>query len=108
MADFEEHENSAPLNRRIEGAYESAQRNLDTPMTLLALALGIILLVQFTADLSPTTNQTLDVLGWFIWSAFVLEYLLLLWLAPDRHEMVKTHKLDRCTAGDEALRPTGS
>lgn len=74
--------------------YRAAQRHLDTPMTVFALLLGVILAVQYFVDLSDSTNSTLNVLTWFIWAAFVIEYMTLLWLAPNKREMVRTHILD--------------
>lgn len=63
-------------------------------MTLLALVLGLLLVVPFFASVSDGTAQTFSRVSWVIWAVFVVEYLILLWLAPSRREMVKTHKLD--------------
>lgn len=79
---------------RSQANYEAAQKYLDVPMTLLAVVLGIILCVQFFGNPSDSLNATLEAMSWLIWAAFVVEYLLLLWLAPDRRQMVRTHKLD--------------
>lgn len=79
---------------RDQAAYETAQRAVDAPMTVLALVLGVILAVQYLADLSDSTNRTLEIVGWVIWALFVIEFAVLLWLAPSRKTMVKTHKLD--------------
>lgn len=100
--DHEPQRRSTGRNRR---AYESAQRQLDVPLTVLAVALGIILCVQFFGNPSEATNATLDVVTWLIWAAFLLEYLLLLWLAPSRREMIRTHKLDLFLIVVPFLRP---
>ena len=94
MADTDIERKSARTLRRNRAAYEAAQKQLDTPMTLLALVLGILLAVQFLYDLDESTNQTFELVGWLIWAIFVVEYLVLLWLAPSRKEMMRTHKLD--------------
>ena len=86
-------------------AYESAQRQLDVPMSILAIVLGIVLTVQFFGNTSEGTNATLEGVGWLIWAAFVVEYLLLLWLAPDRKRMIRTHKLDLLLIVVPFLRP---
>lgn len=91
----EQHEQEhTSLRGRNASAYDLAGKYLDTPMTILAVALGVILLVQYFGSLTSAQNTTLDVVSWLIWAAFVLEYLLLLWLAPSKKEMVRTHILD--------------
>jgi voltage-gated potassium channel len=45
------------------------------------------------------------VTGWLIWAAYLAEYLWLLWLAPSRKEMVRTHKLDLAIVALPLLRP---
>lgn len=79
---------------RTEANYNALQRRIDLPITLLALVLGVILAVQFFFDLAPETDSTLERVGWIIWAVFVVEYLVLLLIAPDRRRMVTTHKLD--------------
>ena len=90
---------------RTRENYDALQRRLDLPMTLLALVLGVILAVQFFFELEAGTDQTLERVGWFIWAAFVIEYLLLLMVAPDRRRMVATHKLDLFLIVVPFLRP---
>ena len=63
-------------------------------MTILAVLLGLILSVQIFGNPSDRLDSSLEAVSWLIWAAFVIEYLLLLWLAPSRREMVRTHKLD--------------
>ena len=47
----------------------------------------------------------MELTGWAIWGAFVVEYLWLLYLAPERVNMVKTHKLDLLVVLLPFLRP---
>ncbi len=47
----------------------------------------------------------METIGWVIWAAFVIEYVTLLALAPDRREMVRTHKTDLVIIALPVLRP---
>lgn len=86
-------------------AYEATQRQLDVPMSILSIVLAVVLLIQFFDNPSASTDTTLVTVSWLIWAAFVVEYLLLLWLAPDRKEMVRTHKLELFLIVVPFLRP---
>ena len=72
---------------------------------ILAVILGVILLVQYFADVSGAVNTTLDALSWFIWAMFVVEYLLLMWLAPVKRDMFRDHLLDLVFIVVPFLRP---
>ena len=74
--------------------YHRAKTVLELPMSLLALVLGLLLIVPFVFDISPTTETSLDLLGWIIWGIFLFEYLILLWLAPDKWQMIRTHPIE--------------
>jgi len=78
---------------------------LELPMTVLAVALAALLLVPVVADVSTEAETTLDLVGWIIWGLFVFEYLLLLWLAPDRREMVRRHPVELIMILLPILRP---
>lgn len=90
---------------RTTANYEALQRRFDLPMTLLALVLGVILAIQFFLSVDPDTDRSLERIGWIIWAVFVVEYLLLLLVAPDRRHMVATHKLDLFLIVVPFLRP---
>ena len=91
--------------RRSEDNYLRAQEFFDTPMTVLALILGLILLAPLFFQLMDTTERNLDIAGWVIWVCFIVEYSVLLWLAPSRKDMVKTHKIDLFLIVVPFLRP---
>lgn len=80
--------------RRTQENFERVRALLDTPMTILALLLGLVLLAPVFFSVTETTERNLDLTSWFIWAAFVAEYLVLLWTAPSRKDMMRTHKLD--------------
>jgi len=77
-----------------EDRYTRAKTVLELPMTLLALILGVLLLVPLVLDVSSRTETSLDLIAWLIWGAFLFEYLILLWLAPDKWQMVRTHPIE--------------
>lgn len=74
-------------------------------MIVLSLAFVPIVVVPLAWDVSSTTAAALEASAWLIWAAFAGEYLLLLWLAPDRWEMVRTHVLDLLIVMLPFLRP---
>lgn len=63
-------------------------------MLILALAFVPIAIAPLVFSLSDTANDALNVALWTIWAAFVVEYVALLYLAPDRWHMIRTHLLD--------------
>jgi voltage-gated potassium channel len=91
--------------RRNADAYERFQRAAEAPMLLLALLFGVLLIVPWLFDVSAATAAGLDFAMWAIWAAFVVEYLALLYLAPDRWQMVRTHVLDLVIIAVPFLRP---
>ncbi len=74
-------------------------------MFVLGLLFIPILLGPAASDLSDEAQRAFEWGGWAIWTAFVIEYLWLLYLAPDRREMVRTHKLDLVIVLVPFLRP---
>ena len=86
-------------------AYKLVERTLEPPMFVLGVLFVPILLGPMVGDLSAESNQAMEIGGWVIWAAFVVEYLWLLYLAPDRKRMVRTHKLDLVIVLVPMLRP---
>lgn len=85
--------------------YERFKEASELPMALLALALGVLLVVPVMFNVSPATESLLDQVGWLIWGIFVFEYLALLWLAPDKWTMVRTHPIELLLVLVPVLRP---
>ena len=93
------------MSARSVERYERARSSFETPLVLLALALIPILVIPALFDVSRETDSALERMGWVIWAAFVVEYVTLLALAPDRREMVRTHKMDLVIIALPVLRP---
>lgn len=74
---------------------------------MLVLALVIIppLVLPLVADLSAPTEHTFVAVEWLIWGAFAAEYLIRLYLAPDRVGFVKSNKIDLLVVIVPFLRP---
>ena len=103
-----EHERSEVAwwrRRRDAEAFAEAKRRLRTPMTLLALAFTVGLVLELGRDLPLWANQLVLAMNGAIWVAFALEYLWLLRLAPDRTHYVRTHVLDLVIVLLPMLRP---
>ena len=74
-------------------------------MLALALAFLPIVVVPLLVELPAASRQALEGAAWLIWAAFVAEYGIKLYLAPDRRHMVRTHVLDLVIIVFPFLRP---
>lgn len=90
---------------RSQERYERVDAQLETPMLIASLAFIPVLAIPALFDVSASTERALSTFGWLLWALFVAEYLVLLWLAPDRRQMVRTHKLDLVIIALPLLRP---
>lgn len=94
------------FRRDPEGAsYQLVERTLEPAMFVLGLLFIPVLLGPAASDLSPEAERAFEWCGWAIWAAFALEFLWLLYLAPDRRQMVRDHKLDLVIVIVPFLRP---
>jgi voltage-gated potassium channel len=90
---------------RSQEAYERFERRAEVPMLLLSLAFLPVIIVPAATDLSPGATAAFRVAAALIWLAFVVEFVVLLRLAPDRREMVRTHLFDLAVIVLPFLRP---
>lgn len=90
---------------RNQNAYDRFQDWTEGPMLALALAFIPVLVLPVTEDLSHEAARVMTVAGLAIWAGFVVEFVVKLYLAPDRWHMVKTHKLDALIVALPFLRP---
>lgn len=93
------------LRSRNPEDHEEAEQKLAGPMMALTWLFIALLIIPVIWDLSTRQAGILTILGLVVWAAFVAEYLMLLWTAPDRWHMVKTHKLDLVVIVLPFLRP---
>lgn len=90
---------------RSATAYERVQQQIEIPMLVLSLAFIPIIAIPVFGNPTDVQRTALEATSWFIWAAFVCEYLVLLYLAPDRRHMVRTHLFDLAIIVLPFLRP---
>lgn len=77
MEKVQEYDEREELRERIESWTE-------VPLNLLGIALLVILIVEFSMDLSAEWESRLNVANWFIYIVFTLTFFVQLVLAPDK------------------------
>lgn len=92
--------------RTEDGAsYRLVERTLEPAMFVLGLIFVPVLIGPLLADVSADAETAFEAVGWAIWAAFLVEYVWLLYLALDRREMIRTHKVDLLVVLFPLLRP---
>jgi voltage-gated potassium channel len=86
-------------------AYRRFQQVAEIPMLVLALLFIPAYLLSRHPAATDGQQAALEAATWFIWAAFVAEYVLLLLLADDKRHMVRTHVLDLVIIVLPFLRP---
>lgn len=86
-------------------SYRRVASALEPPMFFLGVVFVPVMLGPMLSDLSSGSARAMEIAAWVIWVAFVVEYVWLLYLAPDRREMMRTHKLDLVIVLVPVLRP---
>jgi voltage-gated potassium channel len=74
-------------------------------MLVLSLAIVPLLIIPLIFDLSNGLEESLVALDWLIWAAFVLEYVIRLYLAPNRGRFVRGNVIDLVVIVLPFLRP---
>jgi voltage-gated potassium channel len=86
-------------------AFDRFSRLVDGPMMVLALVMIPLIIVPLIMDLSPGMDHALVAIDYLIWAAFTIEYVVKLWLAPDRWRFVKANIPDLVIVVVPMLRP---
>src|SRR5687768_7656162 len=86
-------------------ALDRFERQTAWPMMALALAIIPLLVVPLLVDLPSGVETTLFALDWLIWIAFVLEYAIRLYLAPNKRHFVSHNIIDLLFVLIPFLRP---
>jgi voltage-gated potassium channel len=86
-------------------ALDRFERQTAWPMMALALAIIPLLVVPLLVDLPSGVETTFYALDWFIWVAFVLEYGIRLYLAPNKRHFVSHNIIDLLFVLVPFLRP---
>ena len=90
---------------RAEGAYERWERRTDKPLLVLAVVFIAVLVVPYFVALTPVQQFVVSALDIAIWLAFAVDYVVRLYLAPQRWVYVRTHVLDLLVVVIPMLRP---
>lgn len=84
-----------PRREASEGEFEEwladATERLDPLMAWLGVVFALLVGFEIAVDVSARAAAALEIVGWTIWAAFVLEFLAKLWLAPRRTRFLRRH-----------------
>ena len=94
-----------PTLARSQYAYDRFSAAVDLPLMILALLWLPVLVVPLVAHLSAGVAGTFDVIDYLVWAAFVVEYLVKLYLAPSRRRFIARHLVDLAVVALPVLRP---
>lgn len=64
---------------------------LDLPLAILALVSLILIIIDLAVYVPPKFRIWVDIVFWFTWSAFLLEYAVKIILTKDKIKYIKTH-----------------
>lgn len=93
-----------PLGRSQQ-AYDRFTAAVEVPMTVLAVLWLPVLVVPVVARVRPGVADALNTIDYLVWAAFVVEYLIKLYLTPSRGRFVLTHLVDLAVIVVPVLRP---
>jgi voltage-gated potassium channel len=92
-------------SRRSQDAFDRFSAAVDLPMTVLALLWLPVLVIPFVVKLPSGVSATFEAIDFTVWAAFVVEYLVKLWLTPARKTFVTHHLVDLAVIALPMLRP---
>jgi hypothetical protein len=93
------------LNGRSQEAYDRFSRQVDGPMTVLALLWLPVLIVPLVLTSSLGLADTLDIIDYLVWALFACEYIVKFYLAPQRRQFLRHHLLDLVVVAVPIFRP---
>ena len=96
---------SRPTLAQSQEAYDGFAKAVELPLTILALLWLPVLVLPYVLPLSPTVTDTFEAIDFFVWAAFVVEYLVKLYLSPSRKGFFTHHLLDLAVIAVPMFRP---
>ena len=90
---------------RSQEAYDRFSAAVALPLTVLALAWLPILVIPIVAHLPAGVASVFDVVDYFVWAAFAIEYGVKLYLTPKRWHYVTHHLVELAVIALPLLRP---
>ena len=94
-----------PSLARSQNAYDRFSAAVELPLTVLALLWLPVLVVPLVVHLRADIADTFLGIDYFVWAAFVVEYLVKLYLAPSRRHFFTHHLVELAVVAVPVLRP---
>jgi voltage-gated potassium channel len=90
---------------RSQDAYDRFSAAVDVPLTVLSVLWLPVLVIPLVARVPPAVAASFESVDYIVWGAFVVEYLVKLYLAPSRRGFVTHHLIDLAVIALPVLRP---
>lgn len=71
---------------------------LDLPLAILAIISLVLIIIDLTTVIQPPFLFYTEVIFWFVWSVFVLEYTIKLFVSTDKRLYIRTHWIELAIA----------
>jgi voltage-gated potassium channel len=90
---------------RSQEGYDRFSAQVDGPMTVLAIVWLPVLVIPLVSSPGAAVVDSLHAVDYTVWALFLVEYLIKLYLAPERVRYVTHHLLDLVVIAVPFLRP---
>jgi voltage-gated potassium channel len=90
---------------RSQDAYDRFSAAVEVPLLVLAVLWLPVLVVPLVTHVKPAVADALTAVDYLVWAAFVVEYLVKLYLAPSRWKFVRRNLIDLVVIVVPVLRP---
>jgi voltage-gated potassium channel len=90
---------------RSQDAYDRFAAAVDTPLMVITLLWLPILIIPLIRPVHGTVAETFAVIDYTVWALFAVEYLVKLYLSPNRKTFFRTHILDLIIVAVPFFRP---
>jgi voltage-gated potassium channel len=90
---------------RNQEAYDKFAQAVEVPLMVVTILWLPVLIVPLVRPVHGSVAQTLAVIDYMVWALFALEYVVKLFLAPNRWKFVRTHILDLLIVAVPFFRP---
>lgn len=83
-----------PSDEDADSMLDELVEIIEIPMMILALVSLTLIVIEFTAKLTPEQSRRISFAQSLIWGVFVLEFVLRVFLAENRKKYLRRHWLD--------------
>jgi voltage-gated potassium channel len=90
---------------RNQEVYNKFSQAVEVPMMVLTILWLPVLIVPLVHPVHGSVAETFAVIDYMVWALFALEYVIKLYLAPNRWKYVRTHILDLIIVAVPFFRP---